>query len=108
MAETEVYHKLVRDRIPSLIRAEGGVPETHVLSEEQYAQALNEKLAEETEEFLRSSDVEELADVYEVLLAILKSRGISIEEFEELRRKKACARGSFDDKIFLVSVLRDA
>lgn len=45
-----------------------------------------------------------LADVYEVLLAILRDRGISFDEFDSIRRKKASERGVFEEKIFLVSV----
>ena len=102
--EKKVYKKLVRDRIPCIIREGGALPTTRTLKGKEFSAALNEKLVEEVEEFLTSSDIEELADIYEVMLAILHDRDIPFAEFEAIRRKKAFERGAFTEKIFLVSV----
>lgn len=98
------YKKLVRDQIPRVISEGGAVPITRILEGKDFSAALNKKLAEETEEFLASSDIEELADIYEVLLAILHDRDISFAEFEAMRQKKASERGAFEEKVFLISV----
>lgn len=100
----KVYNKLVRDNIPSIIEESGGQAVTCTLEGEAFSVALNEKLSEEIQEYLSTMEVEELADIYEVLLAILRDRGISFDEFDRIRRKKASARGVFREKIFLVSV----
>lgn len=102
--EKKVYNKLVRDNIPHIIKERGAVAVTRTLDAEAFSLALNEKLAEETQEFLSSPDVEELADIYEVLLAILRNRGISLDDFEKIRQNKLSRRGAFEEKIFLVSV----
>lgn len=98
------YKKLVRDKIPTIIESNGGKPVIRILSDEEYPKCLTKKLQEETQEFVTDGTVEELADIYEVVLAILKQKGVSVEEFEALRKKKATERGGFDDKIFLERV----
>ena len=62
---------------------------------------LNKKLLEEVNEYLSDNNIEELADIKEVFLAILKAKGISDEELELVRLDKVSKRGSFNDKIFL-------
>ena len=63
-----------------------------------------QKLFEEMLEYHQDKSVEELADIVEVIYAIVKSRGLSVEEFEKIRRSKADERGGFDKKILLKSV----
>lgn len=98
-----VYNKLVRDRIPEIIEANGGNCETMILDESTYAEQLEIKLAEELAEYVESQDVEELADVVEVIRALVESRGLTWEAFERLRLQKAESRGGFSKRIFLVS-----
>ena len=98
------YHKLVRDRIPELIRRDGGMPQTRRLSDEDFATALAQKLVEEAEEFAATPTPEELADVLEVIHALAQLAGISVDEVETLRRAKAAERGGFDERLMLESV----
>lgn len=100
----KIYNKLVRDNIPVILKMKGSIPITRTLDDGEFSEALNRKLLEEIEEFLLSSDVEELVDIYEVLLAILHIRNISFEKFEEIRNNKAEERGNFEKKVFLISV----
>lgn len=100
----KIYNKLVRDKIPQIIQNKGGVAQTVVLSEEDYLKELNIKLQEEVKEYLESGEVEEIADILEVLLALAKQKGLSYNELEEIRGQKAKKRGAFNDKIFLISV----
>lgn len=102
----KIYNKLVRDKIPCIIKTKGSTPVIRVLNDEEFSKELNKKLREEVDEFLLSYDIEELVDVYEVLLAILRIRDVSFEEFEKIRYSKAEKRGVFDKKIFLVSAER--
>ena len=99
----KVYNKLVRDKIPEIIKNNGDEPKTRILSDEEYLSELNKKLQEEMKEYLESGDIEELADLEEVLLAILDAKNISHEEFEKIRLEKVKKRGAFKNKIFLES-----
>ncbi len=99
----KVMNKLVRDKIPEIIEADGRTCKTHILSDEEYLSALEEKLNEEVAEYQKDKNLEEMADVLEVLQAICIARGYSLEELEALRKKKADERGGFSKKIFLES-----
>ena len=96
------YNKLVRDKIPEIIeRNEGRSCKTKVLNDDEYLFELNKKIKEELDEYLESGEVEELADLEEVLRAILDSKGVSYEEFEKIRQEKVNKRGAFKDRIYL-------
>lgn len=99
------YNKLVRDRIPQIIERSGKICICETLSDEQYIAKLNEKLLEEVKEYFESGRVEELADIGEVMHAILAYMGVSIEEFQGLRMKKHNERGGFSEKILLKEVI---
>lgn len=96
--------KLVRDGIPEIIRAAGGTPVVRVLEGEDYRSALLAKLVEEATEAQSSDDahlLEELADVYEVVLAALEVNGWSLPDLTEAAGRKAVARGGFRARIWL-------
>lgn len=98
------YHKLVRDKIPELIEKEGKESVCSILSDEEYLEFLDRKLSEELEEYLEDKSMEELADLLEVMMAVAKARGSSIEEVERIRQQKADKRGGFEKKILLEEV----
>lgn len=98
------HDKLVRDKIPEIIQKGGKKPVTHIAGEVEYAQRLREKLKEESTEFYVSGKDEELADVLEVVHAICDVKGMSMQELEGLRKKKADERGSFSKRIILDEV----
>ena len=100
----KIYNKLVRDKIPQIISSNNGTPCVSVLNNERYLEELNTKLNEELKEYLESGDVEELADLEEVLRTILDVKNVSYEEFENIRNTKVEKRGAFKKKIFLESV----
>ena len=77
-----VYNKLVRDKIPQIIAASGKNCVTEVLQEDAYLQKLDEKLSEELAEYQESKSLEELADLQEVMAAVVKARGYTWEELE--------------------------
>lgn len=96
------YQKLVLDKIPEMIQAQGETPVYRVLGEVEYSRCLKDKLSEEVAEFLRDQTAEELADILEVVYALGEDLGHSPEELEKIRRKKAEKRGAFRDKVFLI------
>ena len=100
----KLYNKLVRDKIPEIIRQSNKIPVTHILSDEAYLSALDRKLDEECAEYHSDRNLEELADILEVLYAIAETKGCSVESLEVLRREKAVKRGGFKERIFLESV----
>jgi predicted house-cleaning noncanonical NTP pyrophosphatase (MazG superfamily) len=92
--------KLVRDKIPQIIRSKGLEPVIYTASTGEYAARLRDKLREEVEEFLSSdNDPEELADVLEVLYALAEQAGTDRQQLEKLRAVKAEDRGGFADRI---------
>lgn len=95
------FNKLVRDRIPEVIAAEGRRTVTRKVEGEELLVALHNKLSEEVAEFLTKPSEEELADIYEVLLAIAERHGFSWANVEQLRKEKAERRGVFQEGIIL-------
>lgn len=89
------YRKIVRDRIPEIIEKSGKRAYFEYATPDQTLSGLADKLAEEAEEYRESGDIEELADVCEVIHGILRLRGLSMEALEEIRLKKRAERGGF-------------
>lgn len=100
----KVYNKLVRDRIPEIIEKDNKICHTRVMDDKEYLESLNKKLSEELNEYLESGEVEELADLEEVLRAVLDVKGVSYQDFEKIRLAKVEKRGAFKEKILLESV----
>lgn len=98
------YNKLVRDHIPEIITNSGRQCVCSTLSDDEYITMLDAKLNEELAEYQESKSMEELADLLEVIRAVAKARGSSIDEVEAIRRDKAAKRGGFEQKILLVEV----
>jgi predicted house-cleaning noncanonical NTP pyrophosphatase (MazG superfamily) len=94
------HNKLVRDRIPEIIKASGETPVTHVLDDKAYLAELVRKLQEECDEFKTDLSLEELADVQEVVFALADALA-SRAELERVRADKVATRGGFRDKLFL-------
>lgn len=100
-----VYNKLVRDKIPEIIEADGKTCETEILPDDEYLKMIDAKLEEELKEYQKDQNLEELADLLEVIHAAAIARGYSIEELEALRKKKSEKRGGFQKKILLKKVI---
>ena len=96
--------KLVRDRIPEIIKKKGGRPVTHIAKKDEYWQKLKEKLEEEIEEFAEEPTEEELADILEVIDAIIDFRKIDRSKLRKIKADKAKKRGKFAKKIILDDV----
>lgn len=103
-----VYKKLVRDKIPEIIKAKNEEPVVRTLADDEYRTELEKKLKEECEEVITavgSERIEELADVLEVLRALAKLENATLEDIIAVADKKAEKRGAFDKKIFLEKVI---
>ncbi len=95
------YNKLVRDKIPDIIKNNGEIPITHIASDKEYWAKLKEKLREEVDEFLEENNKEELSDILEVIDAICDFKKIDKNELEKIRKSKKEEKGGFKDKIIL-------
>ena len=98
-----IYNKLVRDRIPEIIEAQGEKPNIRTLEQVEYLHQLEAKLDEEVEEFHRDKNAEELADILEVVFALAEANGVARQELMNVYQKKHDARGGFGKRIFLIS-----
>ena len=107
MSRIITYNKLVRDKIPEIIEASGKKCDTAVLADKDFLYMLDKKLGEEVKEYQESHEVEELADVLEVIYAIAETKGVSKKQLEDIRAAKAEKRGAFEKKILLKSVTED-
>ena len=94
--------KLVRDRIPEIIRNDGKKPIIEILSNEDYLKELDKKLNEEVAEYQADKSIEEMADILEVLFAVCEARGHSVEELLQVKESKRENRGGFKDKIYWI------
>ena len=97
-------NKLVRDKIPEIIEASGKTCKTRILSQNEYLEALDQKLIEELAEYQESKALEELADLWEVMEATVKARGYTWQQLLELKKAKKATRGGFEEKILLLEV----
>lgn len=102
---TKTYNKLVRDLIPEIIEASGKECRTRILSDEEYLKMLDAKLDEELAEYHKDQNIEELADLLELIYAAATARGYTLDELESVRAEKAKKRGGFENKIFLIDVI---
>ncbi|SFC51237.1 nucleoside triphosphate pyrophosphohydrolase [Clostridium uliginosum] len=100
----KTYDKLVRDKIPDIIKADGKQCEIEIAPKEERYKLLEVKLNEEVNEFLEDKNLEELADVMEVLFGLADALGYSEEELLKVRDKKREERGGFKEGIVLKSV----
>jgi predicted house-cleaning noncanonical NTP pyrophosphatase (MazG superfamily) len=95
------HNKAIRDKIPEIINQSGNKCTVKTLSDEQFLKKLEEKLSEEVTEYQNDKNPEELVDILEVINRIAELKGLSKEELEKIRLKKASDRGAFEKNLFL-------
>jgi len=98
------YNKLVRNLIPQVIEISGKRFDTHIAKNDEYKKLLEAKLLEEVNEYLEDNNLEELADVLEVLVGLAGHLGYTEEELFEKRKQKKEERGGFDEGVVLERV----
>ena len=99
------YYKLVRDRIPEIIESSGKHAVYHTADSEEYTKLLKAKLWEEVREYIESDNLEELADIFEVLKALAANQGVNWDEIISIANNKAEKRGSFMNRWVLEKVV---
>ena len=96
------YNKAIRDKIPEIIAESGKKYNLKHLDDTSFLAELEKKLTEEVNEYSESKDVEELADLLEVIYRISELRGVNSDELDKIRKEKAKERGKFDSNLFLI------
>ncbi len=103
-----VYNKLVRDKIPEEINKKSDRKANYrILDDNEYLKELDKKLFEEAHEFVEEHSTQELADLMEVIGAIMKANNISLDDVEVARNIKNEKKGKFENKIYLIDVEQD-
>lgn len=106
----QYFNKLVRDKIPEKIEKNNEIAITEVLDEQQYMEALKDKLFEEMLEVTNARSkkevLEECADLLEVVESITTLAGYSKEDLEEAKRKKREKNGGFENRILLKKTMK--
>jgi predicted house-cleaning noncanonical NTP pyrophosphatase (MazG superfamily) len=104
----KTYNKLVRDRIPEIIKNAGKTSNTRILNQKEYLIELKKKLIEESKEVANATSrkelINELADVKELYEAIVRAHDIDENEVHLRCIEKNEKNGSFNDRIFLIDV----
>lgn len=105
MSNPKSYNKLVRDRIPEVIAAEGRAYATEIMEDVEYRQALKAKLVEEAQEAAEAKPdeiVKELADLYEVIDALLLAFDLDRDAIRAIQQKRRDEHGGFEGQIKLL------
>ena len=100
--DTKKYNKVIRDKIPEIIADSGKKYDLKQLDDESFLAEIEKKLIEEVNEYSESKDIEELADLLEVIYRISELRGVNSDELDEIRKDKAEKRGIFANNLFLI------
>ncbi|MCA0971334.1 nucleoside triphosphate pyrophosphohydrolase [Halobacillus litoralis] len=105
------YNKLVRDKIPDIMGTLGKTFNTRTLDEPEYVESLRNKLQEEAREYLNADNdqdaLKEMADMLEVMHALVQTHHATFEELELIRQHKRNERGAFKKRVYLMDVEED-
>lgn len=107
----KIFNKLVRDKIPEIIKLDNATPIISILSDEEYKKELEIKLLEEYNEVLETKTsterIEELADMLEVIISLAKIEKITLNDLVDVANNKKNMRGGFDKKLYLKKILNN-
>ena len=100
------YNKLIRDKIPEVIKNRGSEFETRELSDAEFEKELLKKVSEEAQEVssagTREDIVREIADVIDVIEEIKELKQISVNDIETARKAMFDKKGGFKKRLFLI------
>tara|TARA_Y100001970_G_C14248605_1_gene870107 strand:+ start:3215 stop:3517 length:303 start_codon:yes stop_codon:yes gene_type:complete len=97
--------KLVRDRIPDIIRGGGNIPLTRIATPDEAKSLIIEKMYEELSEFAEAPSLEEAADIYHAFMAMIRVHGMTYDQVIKAAVEKAGERGRFNNMIVLENVV---
>lgn len=97
----KTYNKLVRDKIIEIIESKGGKAVFHIADEPEFLEKCIEKLSEEVAEFTENPCQEELADILEVIDALVIVKNWDMSDVLAVQKKKREERGGFEQRLIL-------
>jgi len=104
--------KLIRDRLPAIMRGQGLSVFDRRLGDAEFDARLRDKLVEEALEARsatsRAELIDELADLSEVMDALAQVNGVTKDEIEVRRLAKRAERGGFDERVYNAAVEGEA
>ena len=105
------YDKIIRDKVPEIIKANGSKRDTKVVNGYEAIGYLIEKIHEETDELSEARNVEgkaieELGDILECIYSIASKMSVPMERIDFVRNNKALDRGRFDKNIILLEATK--
>ena len=95
------WDKLVRDKLPEIIEARGRTSKWHIADDDEYWSELCRKLVEEAQEFRKNGTIKELADMYEIMDAIVTDKQFDKAQIEAVKKERLSERGGFKKRIIL-------
>ena len=101
--QNNIYNQLIRDKLPSILKAKGSVPHTRVLNDEEYISELEIGLEEYLARYLETGGIDELCDLAEVINAIAQVKGYDKKTFEAKVKERRDKYGAFSKRLYLTS-----
>jgi predicted house-cleaning noncanonical NTP pyrophosphatase (MazG superfamily) len=105
------YEKLVRDKMPEIIKANGQTSNTRILGDADFRRAVADKVVEEAQEVREAllagggaDFVKEVGDLREIVAAAIELDGADEKQITEVQKLRCEQRGGFDKRIFLIDV----
>lgn len=106
MKKVVKYNKLIRDRIPEIIKEAGWKPTVRTLKKSEFLNAVKKKVFEEAGELIQSKDkkgiIDEIVDIQELLDVLASEIGLTELEVKKLQAAKRKKRGGFRKRLFLI------
>jgi len=101
------YNKLIRDKIPQIIRSAGWTPKIKTLSKKEYFKELRKKVLEEAKELIQAKDgedvINEVVDIQELIDSLLSEIHLTKLQLKKKQGVKNKKRGAFKKRLFLIS-----
>lgn len=100
------YNKLVRDKIPQVIKAAGGKAKFKRLTSKKFEKELLAKVEEEAMGLQTAKNkkemASEIADILEIIEAVKKLKKIPNKDIENALRANMERKGGFKKRLFLI------
>lgn len=97
--------KLIRDKVPAILQEQGKTACCDVLDEATYEQLLNEKFVEEAARYAKEGTMDAMAEIGEIMHAILALKKIPIEAFQKARLVQLEEMGGYGSRLYLKEII---
>jgi predicted house-cleaning noncanonical NTP pyrophosphatase (MazG superfamily) len=101
MSRVIEYRKLIRDKVPDILEAEGVKATYHKADHDEFEIELLEKLREEVIEFKNAKSIDELVDLLETLDTVIAFYEWKQEDIITLKNEKRAEKGGYSKQLIL-------